>query len=411
MKFASSLTLALVLLCGGVVAAEGLRDRMLREAALEAGLVPIEQTWPQLDPIRSQVGKLLFESTELSLSRETSCQACHLDRFASADGLPLGIGTKAQGEGHDRIAAGVDVLPRNTLALWGRGGIGFETFFWDGKVEVVDETVRSQFGDQVMSSDPLVVAAHLPMVEIREMVPNDETAESLKTESLASGDLVYSELVQRVRLHPEIGPQLAEAYGVPIDEIGILHITESLATFIRDRFRLRATPLHDFVFGDGTLTEQEVAGGLLFYGRGRCLSCHNGPYFSDFSFHAIPAPQLGNGRNGFGVDYGRFNVTHNSNDIYRFRTPPLYNVTKTGPYSHSGAVAALPEMIRAHVDPLADLDVSAMTGAQRGQFYQRLAQWANEPIFSLELSDSDIENLVAFLGVLDFPHKAPADPE
>ena len=69
-------------------------------------------------------------------------------------GLPLGIGTKAQGEGLDRIAAGVDVLPRNTLALWGRGGIGFETFFWDGKVEVVDETVRSQFGDQVMSSDP-----------------------------------------------------------------------------------------------------------------------------------------------------------------------------------------------------------------------------------------------------------------
>ena len=104
------------------------------------------------------------------------------------------------------------------------------------------------------------------------------------------------------------------------------------------------------------------------------------------------------------MDYGRFNVTHVSSDIYRFRTPPLYNVTKTPPYSHSGSLPTLTEMIRAHVDPLSLVDSREMTTTQRGQFYQRLAQWSSEPIFSLELSDEDVSNLVAFLSSLDFPH-------
>ena len=82
------------------------------------------------------------------------------------------------------------------------------------------------------------------------------------------------------------------------------------------------------------------------------MTCHYGPYFSDLKFHVVPFPQLGFGKNGFGVDYGRFNVTFDPKDLYKFRTPPLFNVEKTAPYGHSGSVATIQEAIAAHFDPL-----------------------------------------------------------
>ena len=45
----------------------------------------------------------------------------------------------------------------------------------------------------------------------------------------------------------------------------------------------------------------------------------------------------------------RFNVTFQGEDLYRFRTPPLFNVHTTAPYGHSGSIADLREAIVAFV--------------------------------------------------------------
>jgi len=120
------------------------------------------------------------------------------------------------------------------------------------------------------------------------------------------------------------------------------------------------------------------------------------------AFHAIPFPQAGFGKNGFGVDYGRYNVTMDPADRYRFRTPPLYNVTRTAPYSHSGSVYDLGDAIRAHVDPLAIYDPQVMTGVQRAEFYERLKSWSEEPIDGVYLAQDEIGTLKAFLGTLEY---------
>ena len=69
---------------------------------------------------------------------------------------------------------GGSIVPRNTLALWGRAARQFDTFFWDGKVQKTEYGIVSQFGDQAPSDDPLIVAVSLPFVEIREMVSDDQ---------------------------------------------------------------------------------------------------------------------------------------------------------------------------------------------------------------------------------------------
>ena len=138
----------------------------------------------------------------------------------------------------------------------------------------------------------------------------------------------------------------------PVDSLTLHDVARAIAAFIRFEFRLRDTPLHRFVFGQGKLTPDQLQGGIIFYGKGKCANCHTGPYFSDLRFHAVPLLQLGFGKNGFGVDYGRFNITFEPEDLYKFRTPPLINATETDPYGHAGSLPTLRDVVIAHFDPL-----------------------------------------------------------
>ena len=409
MKFGINLALSatLVAMLPLAAMADGMRDNVLRQAILRIGLIPFQETHVDAPDDLVRVGQKLFQSRDLSFDRQTACASCHLDRFGSADGLANAVGTGGQGEGMARLEGGGDIIPRNTLPFWGRGGKGFDLFFWDGKVDATSGIIHSQFAGHEPSADPLVVAAHLPPVEVGEMVADLAQNDHLEGESVEAARNVYDLLVDRIAARPDIGPELALARGKGVDELDFLDVAEGLAAFIRANFRLETNRLHDFAFGDEALSESELAGGLVFYGKGRCSACHSGPYFTDFQFHAIAAPQLGSGKNGFGIDYGRYNVTLQDADRYRFRTPPLWNVIKTAPYFHSGSVQRLEDAIRLHVDPLAGLSPETMTGEQRVQFYNQLKSWANEPISGVYLDDDEIAELAAFLQLLQYDSAKP----
>jgi len=404
MKFATRAVFSLCLVGGSICSAgaDDLRSRTLRNAAITNGLIPAEETHVWAPEPLIQVGKKLFESRLLSLAEDTACASCHLDKFGSADGLPIAIGTEGEGIGAERVIRGGDIIPRNVLPLWGRGSKGFDVLFWDGKVEQTDSSIHSQFGDEAPSEDPLTVAVHLPPVEIGEMLIDNRSTLELQTETVETANSVYEVLIGRVREEPELGVALATAQEVSVAKLEFSHVAEAIAAFIRTNFRVKSTRLHDFVFRDGVLTPQEIKGGLIFYGKGNCVACHNGPYFSDMSFHAVASPQVGFGKNGFGVDYGRFNVTLDVSDKYLFRTPPLYNVTKTVPYMHSGSVAALSDAIRIHYDPLLFVDPEEMTSLERVDFYDRLKAWSKETISGIVLDESEVRAVMKFLATLDY---------
>ena len=380
-----------------------LRERVLKERAIASGLLPIEELNPKTNSDLVTVGKTLFEAEYLSLNSSVSCRSCHLPQFSSADGLPNAIGVRGKGEGKERLESGGEIVPRNTLPLWGRGSDQFDVFFWDGKVKKIDnsELVVSQFGTSPPSLDPLVVAAHLPPVEFNEMV--DDTYQEVlayETESKESALAVYSVLVDRVKADKPTSLKLAYALQKEVSELTFSDVAIAIAEFIRFEFRLRQTPFHEFVFKGKSLSKKAIKGGLIFYGKGQCSVCHNGPLFSDLDFHAIPFKQLGFGKNGFGVDYGRYNVTFVPEDQYKFRTPPLYNVEHTAPYSHSGSVYDLGDAIRAHIDPLSAFDY--MDDIDRSQFYSRLKAWSKEPIEPVTLREAETEQLIEFLKSLSF---------
>ncbi len=378
-------------------------ESILRDAALKNGLVPSAQLFIGRDENLAPQGQRFFESKSLSINGEMSCQTCHLDKFGSADGLPNAIGVFGEGEGPKRATSEGLIIPRNTLALWGRGAKGFDTFFWDGKVDFSGAKPISQFGSNPPSSDALVTVVHLPPLEIREMLADGELVSRYKHEDISRAESLHQEILKMLhRKEEKTMAALASNLGKAPLALSFNDVARSISAFIRSKFRLKDTRLHKFVFGNGELTKKEVRGGILFYGKGKCSNCHNGPYFSDLKFHAVPTPQIGFGKNGFGIDYGRYNVTFDPDDMYKFRTPPLINVVSTAPYGHAGSLLTIEDAIISHFDPLRLVNIGNATNVQRQELYKRIA--AAKEVFLMigSLDDDEVQQVTSFLKALSY---------
>jgi cytochrome c peroxidase len=379
-------------------------EEILRQQVVAGGFVRSQALYQNPDQPLASAGGRLFKSTRLSLNGNISCQTCHLDQFASADGLPNAAAVGGIGAGPPRFMSGARLLPRRTLPLWGRGGKDFDAFFWDGRVSFQHGKIVSQFGSDPPSRDLLVTADHLPVVEIREMLDDGDAfiAEN-KQESVSTAQRVYRAIAHNLLVgEPIAARQIASYLKKRPDQLTYTDFARALAAFIRSKFRIRPTRLERFAFDKQPLTDQELRGALVFYGKGSCITCHSGRYFSDFNYHVVAFPELGFGKNGFGIDYGRYNATFDPRDLYKFRTPPLFNVAKNRFYGHSGSVASLQEAIEAHFDPLSLVDLQKMTALQRNDFYKRLALSQETASRVGFLSQEDVDNVAAFLKTLSF---------
>ncbi len=391
------------LLAVPVYAGEQAFVEILKTQVKANGFQQAELLYQNPDERLVPVGKVIFQSKGLSLNGNISCQTCHLTRFGSADGIPLAAAVRGKGEGPARLLSGAKLLPRNTLAFWGRGGKGFNTFFWDGRVDFSDGRQRSQFGANPPAEDSLVTAVHLPVVQIREMLDEDDFVRRHQRESVEDAKVVYTAIAKNLRnTEPGASQQLAATLRKDVKALTYTDYARAIAAFIRSEFRIKPTKLERFMTGREKLAEQEVRGGILFYGKGKCSMCHSGAHFTDFKFHVVAFPQLGFGANGFGVDYGRFNATFDPQDLYKFRTPPLFNVEKTAPYGHSGSVATLEEAVVAHFDPLRLFSVADMDSFSRYEFYKRLTLSSETANTVGYLLDEEVKQLVEFLKTLSF---------
>ncbi|MCE3260543.1 MAG: cytochrome-c peroxidase [Bacteroidetes bacterium] len=119
--------------------------------------------------------------------------------------------------------------------------------------------------------------------------------------------------------------------------------------------------------GETSLSEQETRGYELFLTK--CNSCHKEPLFSDFQFR----------NNGLSVDpdlkdSGRTKITSLPTDAFRFKTPSLRNVEKTGPYMHDGRYVSLEQCLdhytnnitnMVNIDPLLQSGSIPLTSSEK----------------------------------------------
>jgi cytochrome c peroxidase len=147
------------------------------------------------------------------------------------------------------------------------------------------------------------------------------------------------------------------------DDITYVHAANAIAAFETVAWRFDNSPFDRYLRGDKTaMSTSAIRGMHIFYGNSGCSACHSGNFQTDQDFHAIAMPQIGPGKgdNQPGYDdgrddFGRERVTGNANDLFKFRTPILRNVTLTPPYGHAGAYNTLEAVVRHHLDPVNSL--------------------------------------------------------
>ena len=335
---------------------------------------PLEAAhFPSHPPEQVAVGHLLFYDPLLSGNRNISCATCHHPRFATTDGLSLGLGEGGLGLGPERRADPQNLpeqrIPRNAPALFNLGHKDITVLFHDGRIEVDPERpsgLRTPLEDEMVSGFSGLLSAQtmFPVLSADEMAGHyqeNDVAVAVRQGRLTGPGGAWDIIAARVDAVPEyrarfasFDPRIADGAGIAFTDI-----SDAIAAFMSDEWRATQTPYDIALRGGPPLPEDAARGQAIFFGTGGCAACHSGALLSDQAFHAMAVPQLGPGKaarfEAHQRDDGRVRVTGDPAHAYAFRTPMLRNVTRTGPWGHAGAHSDLADFMRFHLDPVSGL--------------------------------------------------------
>ncbi|MCC6987177.1 MAG: hypothetical protein IT309_12155, partial [Anaerolineales bacterium] len=287
-KLLAGLGLLIVLVAGG------LGYIFTRPAWTDAELVTLKTLWigslPPLepdpsnqygdDPAAVEFGKQLFFDTRFSSNGEVACGTCHLPEKGFQDGLPL--------------AQGVGTTNRRAMPI---AGTAYSPWmFWDGRKDSQWAQALGPLESAVEHGGSRTFYAHL-------------IAEHYRAEYEAVfGEL--PDLSDRSRFPEAAGPVADESARAaweamsPADRETVNQIYanmgKAIAAYERQimptasRFDVyvQAALENDTQTMNATLTDEEVEGLRLFIGPANCTRCHNGPLFTDNSFHNTGVPAV-----------------------------------------------------------------------------------------------------------------------
>lgn len=328
-------------------------------AKLTREMIPSDN--PQV-PGKIALGKKLFFDGRLSADGTVACATCHDPARAFTDGRTVSIGI------HGRV--GQRNAPTVLNALYNKAQ------FWDGRSKTLEEQAALPIVNPVEMGQPTLDAAVDTIAKIEEYRQDFQT--------------VFGRRIN--------GTDLVRA---------IAAYERTLVSF--------GSPFDNFIAGEkNAIDDSAKRGWELFNAKALCNKCHaltekerDVANFTDFDFHNIgigiirhnvaalalkAEREVASGhleavdRAAIGTDMsvlGRYLITKKEADIAAFKTPNLRNVLVTGPYFHDGSQETLWDVIDHY---------------NHGDGLQN--PWLDEDIQPLALTESEIDDLVAFLASL-----------
>jgi cytochrome c peroxidase len=288
-----------------------------------------------------QLGRQLFFDARLSADGSRSCYSCHRNEDGNG--------------GHDPTAIGANGkhLTRHSPIIWNVGYL--PRLYWDGRADSLEAQGKAAWAGGNMG---------------------------VGTENLeAKAD--------------EIGaiPDYAKQFEVVFPKEGATPDTIIKAISAYERTLVcDNTDFDRYARGDKkALRDVQKRGLALFVGKAGCTACHTPPFFS--SAYIMPEGSYYNtgigvkGKKESEVDIGRMKVTNDESDWAAFKVPTLRNITRSAPYFHDGSVATLEAAVR----------------FMAGGGYPNKNR--SDLLSDKHLSDSEIGEIVAFLGALDCKQK------
>lgn len=344
-------------------------------------------------PAAIVLGKALFFDKGLSANGTVSCGTCHRPEYTFTDDLPLG--------------RGMGSTSRRTMPLIGAAYQAW--FFWDGRKDSLWSQAIGPIESAVEHGITRAFCAHhiidhyseeyvalfgpLPRLT-HTSCPPIATPLSDNPEARAAWE----------RMNPEVKKAVNRIYA---------NIGKAIGAYVR---RILPTPSRFDRYVEALLTKGETAaaqilnageqqGLRLFIGKAGCINCHNGPLFTNSSFHqvGIDSPDPGRAEGIAKVLADEFNCLGRYSDaqpdqclelrfidkdgskfVGAFKTPSLRSVAERPPYMHAGQIKTLGAVLA---------------------FYQKKSR--SKEIDHRNVSDAEMARLELFLKTLSSPLQQP----
>lgn len=365
-----------------------------------------------------KLGHRLFFDKRLSKNGQVNCATCHQpDKFFTDERkLGKGIGDTRR---HTPTIIGIAHSP------W---------FFWDGRSDSLWSQALGPLEAGVEHGGNRLQYAHLIYNDARYKSAYEnifgklpELSDTKKFPDHASPSGSDEEQANWQNMSPNDRDQI----NVVFSNIGkAIAAYETQLVPAASRFDRYVHSLHNKDKQLDILNKTEIAGLKLFTGKGKCITCHVGPLFTNHSFHNIGTPHPPSQKPAYipaiiylymnkpVADHGRydglplaqqskFNCLGKYSDaeesacaelkyanpdhrvtLGAFKVPTLRNASRTAPYMHSGVFDSLEQVIN-HYNraPMAAVGHSELT--------------------PLNLSKNETQALIAFLKTLESPIAAP----
>ena len=308
------------------------------------------------------LGRVLFYDKNLSLNNSISCASCHQQAKAFCD--------------NQQFSTGLEDLKtqRNSPSIFAKQG----RMFWDGRAGGINSLVLRPIKNHI----------------------------EMKFEDM-------NKLAAKLSKLPYYTDLFTNAYGSA--DVDSMKIQDALGSFIAN-FTFSNNKFSQSQFNPQALNASENLGKAVFFGKGKCSSCHhltgpaNGYGFTDDAFNI--------GLDVTYTDKGVGGISNNSMDDGKFMVPTLLNVEFTAPYMHDGRFNTLEDVVEHYnsgVKNHQNLDFSLReTGPLANMTQQQLllqfdtdhdgviseTEIGSLPAQKLNLSLAEKKNLVDFLKTL-----------
>jgi cytochrome c peroxidase len=371
------------------------------------------------NPAAARFGHRLFFDTRFSANGKISCASCHIPQNYFTDG-------QAKAKGIGETTRGTPTVIGTAHSPW---------FFWDGRSDSqwsqalgpMESAVehggnRTQYA-RILYNDPLYRATYeklfgkLPDLADTRRFPNNATpaGSDKQRNNWQSMSAIDQHAINRI--YANIGKAIA-AYERKLQP-GPSRFDRYVESLLGDQQQNNT----------GDLTPDEIAGLKLFIGKARCVTCHQGPLFTNHGFHNVATPDPAARKPDYlpGIiylfmdkpeaDQGRytgiqqalkseFNCLGKYSDAQKddcaelkyastdhrttlgaFKVPTLRNVSRTAPYTHAGVFPTLADILQ-HYNKPPDAPVG------------------HSELSPLGLNQTELEQLEDFLHSLDGPINA-----
>jgi cytochrome c peroxidase len=268
-----------------------------------------------------ELGKQLYFDKRLSRDDTISCASCHAPDKGWSNGERFATGVRGQKGG------------RSAPSVMNTGYYSLQ--FWDGRANELEGQALGPIQNPI------------------EM------------------DMTLDEVVAKLNKIAGYRSQFRSVFNTDVTSDGI---AKAIASFERTVLS-GAAPYDRYVAGDKKALSEGAARGMqVFFNKGHCSACHQGPNFSDGGFHNI-----GIGMDDAKPDEGRYAISKLLGDRGAFKTPSLRDIARTAPYMHDGRLKTLEEVV----------DHYAKGGTANDQL--------DEEIYEIKLTAQDKADLVTFM--------------